>query len=139
MSPEKPFQPVSEAEADVLKVLWEAGESTPTDLQERLEQAGTSWAYTTVQTLLHRLLKKGYVTRRRQGVAQIYAAAVDREALLFDHMHDLAERICDGGTSPLMHSLVSGSSFTRKQLARFREILDQAEEELGKRKRRPKR
>ena len=128
----KRFAGVSDAELSVMKALWTAGPNTPQGLRERLAGEGMDWAYTTVQTLLHRLLRKGYVERAREGVAQIYTASVDREELLAAHMNDLAERMCEGAASPLLLSLVRSKRFSRAELARFREILDEPPEKPGR-------
>jgi predicted transcriptional regulator len=65
------FQGVSEAERSVLEALWAAGPSTPQALQEALAAGGMERAYTTVQTLLLRLLRKGFVARRAEGASQL--------------------------------------------------------------------
>jgi predicted transcriptional regulator len=119
----RPFRGISEAELAVLEALWKAP-GPPNELQERLARSGPEWAYTTVQTLLHRLLEKGFVARKREGVAQIYSAAVDRDELLARHVSDLAERLCDGATSPLFLSLLKARRFSKGELARFRALLD---------------
>ncbi len=123
----KRFAGVSDAELEVLKGLWTNGPTSPNVLRDQLSREGTEWAYTTVQTLLHRLLRKGYVARARDGVAQVYRAAVDREELLAEHMNDLAERMCEGAASPLFLSLLRSQRFTRAELARFREMLGTAD------------
>lgn len=122
----KSFKSISEAELAVLEVLWKAP-AGPHDLQEKLAKKGPDWAYTTVQTLLHRLLEKGFVTRKREGVTQLYTASVDREELLARHVSDLAQRLCQGAMSPLLVSLVKTKRFSKGELARFRQILDEAE------------
>ena len=123
---EKTFRGISDAELAVLEVLWKTP-AAPNELQERLAKSGPDWAYTTVQTLLHRLLAKGFVRRKKAGVAQIYTAAVDRDELLARHVSDLADRLCAGAVSPLLLSLVKTKRFTKGELARFRDLLDQAE------------
>ena len=122
----KPFRGISEAELEVLQALWKAP-GAPNELQERLARSGSDWAYTTVQTLLHRLLQKGFVRRKRVGVAQIYSPTVDRNELLARHVSELAERLCAGSISPLLLSLVKTKRFSKGELARFRELLDEAE------------
>ena len=126
----KSFPGISDAEFSVLKLLWAEGPSTPADLQEKLSDAGTDWAYTTVQTLLHRMLKKGFVSRKRAGVTRIYRANVEHEELLAAHMGELADRLCEGTSTPLLLSLVRTKRFTKKELDRFRGILN---EEAGAR------
>src|SRR5512134_475707 len=113
----KPFRAVSEAELAVLAELWKAP-GTPNELQTRLARSGPEWAYTTVQTLLHRLLEKGFAARKKSGVAQIYSAAVDRDELVARHVTDLAARFCSGSMSPLLHSLVKTKRFSKGDLAR---------------------
>ena len=119
-----PFRAVSEAELAVLELLWKAP-AAPNELQERLKKEGSAWAYTTVQTLLHRLRAKGFVARKRVGVAQVYSPTVDREELLAQHVSDLAARFCDGAVSPLVLSLLKTRRFSKGDLARFRELLDE--------------
>ena len=108
----QPFRGISEAELAVLVALWKSP-GAPNELQERLAAGGAAWAYTTVQTLLHRLLRKGFVARRREGVAQIYSASIDRDELVARHVSDLAERLCDGAMSPLVLSLVKTRRFSK--------------------------
>jgi len=122
---DKSFRQISDAELSVLEALW-SGPCAPNELQEKLARRGTEWAYTTVQTLLHRLLEKGFVARKRAGVAQIYSARIDRDELLARHVSDLATRLCKGAMSPLVLSLVKTKRFSRSELARFRELLDSA-------------
>jgi BlaI family penicillinase repressor len=124
----KPFKGISDAEFAVLELLWKAP-AGPHELREKLLAAkkGQDWAYTTVQTLLHRLLEKGFVTRERQGVMQMYSATVDRDELVGQHASDLIERLCQGAVSPLLAGLVKTRRFSKNELARFRAILDEAE------------
>lgn len=123
----KSFKSVSDAEFSVLEILWKAP-AGPNELQEKLAKKGPDWAYTTVQTLLHRLLEKGYVTRKREGVTQVYTASVNRDELVARHVSDLAQRLCEGAMSPLLASLVKTKRFSKGELARFRQILDEAED-----------
>lgn len=123
---DKAFRGISDAELAVLEALWKAP-GAPNELQERLAKSGPGWAYTTVQTLLHRLREKGFVVRKKAGVAQIYTAAVDRDELLARHVSDLATRLCSGAMSPLLHSLVKTKRFSKGDLARFRDLLEEGE------------
>lgn len=116
--------PISETERAVLKVLWDLGQGTVREVQASLEAQDYVWAYTTVQTLLGRLLAKGYVGSDRSGSAHVYRAMVSRGELLQQQLSDLAETYCEGTTSPLMLALVEGAQFTSAEIAQFRELLD---------------
>jgi predicted transcriptional regulator len=117
---------VSDAELEVLKALWERGPATVRDLRGHLGEQGRRWAYTTVQTLLDRLEAKGCVRRERGSGAHVFAAAVSREQLVGRHLRELADRLCDGTTSPLLLALVEGGRLSAEEIARLRRLLDEA-------------
>jgi BlaI family transcriptional regulator, penicillinase repressor len=124
--------PTSETEQAVLKVLWDRGPGTVREVLAALVEQGHSWAYTTVQTLLTRLMAKGYVAADRTGPAHVYRAAVSRGELLQQRLSDLADTFCEGTTSPLMLALVEGGELTPQEIARFRKLLDKLEAESAR-------
>ena len=126
--------PISETEQAVLKVLWDLGPETVREVLAALNAQGHSWAYTTVQTLLTRLLAKGYVAADRSGPAHVYRAAVSRSELLQQRLSDLADTFCEGTTSPLVLALVEGSQLTPGDIGRLREMLDRLEADVPGRK-----
>lgn len=120
-----PAVPVPETELEVLKVLWSLGSGTVHQVRDALAEAGGKRAYTTVQTLLVRLEQKGVVSSRKQGRAFVFEPKVTRDEFLGDHLHDLAEKVCEGEAVPLVLSLFQGRRFDADQIARFRELLDE--------------
>lgn len=126
--PSDPAPGVSDAELLALKVLWAHGATSPTVLRERLAADGVEWAYTTVQTLLHRLLEKGYVSRRREGVAQVYEADISQDDLVVRQMQELAERVVEGSASSLIQCFVRGKGLSKREIARLRALLEEAEQ-----------
>ncbi|HLW67609.1 MAG TPA: BlaI/MecI/CopY family transcriptional regulator [Gemmataceae bacterium] len=119
---------ISETELDVLKVLWDRGPGTVREIQEALRPLGRRWAYTTVQTLLHRLEGKGFVASDRRAAAHVFCAAVSREQLLQQRLTDLSDQLCSGEVSPLVLALVEGVRFTPEEIEQFRKLLDQLED-----------
>jgi len=126
--------PISETEQAVLKVLWDLEQGTVREVLAALEGQGHQWAYTTVQTLLTRLVAKGYVVADRTGPAHVYRAAVSRGELLQQRLSDLADTFCEGTTSPLMLALVEGSQLSPNEIAQLRELLDRLSAEKPGRK-----
>ena len=119
---------VSEAELEVLKALWEAeGPATVRQLRARLAGQGRRWAYTTVQTLLQRLEAKGCVRCDRGEPPHVFSAAVSRGELLGRELRELADRLCDGTSSPLLLALVEGGRLTAAEIDRLRRLLDEAD------------
>ena len=116
--------PVSDAELEVLKVLWAGGPATVRDVAAALRRQRRRLAYNTVLTLLSRLREKGYVTADRRDTAHLFRAVVTRDALLGSSLAALADQICDGTASPLVHALVRGKRFTAAEIAQFKKLLD---------------
>lgn len=117
---------LSEAEMEVLKVLWDIGPATVRAINRELSGRGRSWAYTTVATLLQRLAAKGFVSSSAAEFAHVYGALVSREELLDRRLRDAADELCNGDAAPLVLALVQGHRFTPEELARFRCLLDEA-------------
>lgn len=115
---------VSDAELEILKVLWDLGEGTVRDVLREAAEQRRDWAYTTAQTLLTRLQEKGFVASEKRGRAHHFRPTVSRDELLGQGLEDLAERVCDGASLPLLLNLVQRTRFSPEELKRFRELLD---------------
>ena len=115
---------ISDAELEVLKVLWDAGPSTVRDVATVLRRQRRRLAYNTVLTLLSRLREKGYVASDRRGPAHSFRAIVSRDDLVGSSLAALADRVCEGAASPLMLALVRGRQFSADEIAHFRKLLD---------------
>ena len=70
-------QDVTDAELDVLRVIWEQGSATIRAIADRLYPGGEASEYATVQKLLERLEDKGHVAHRSEGRANVYRARLD--------------------------------------------------------------
>lgn len=91
-------------ELQCLKVLWVLGEGNVGDVQQALAPH-KPLAYTTVMTLLERLLRKSAVTRRKQGRHFVYQPAVTQEALRRVAVRQLADTFFDGSAAALVRYL----------------------------------
>ena len=117
--------PVSDAELEVLKVLWAGGPATVRDVAAALRKQRRRLAYNTVLTLLSRLRDKGYVAADRRDTAHRFHAVVTREDLLGSTLTALADRDCDGTASPLVLALVRGQRLSPAEIAQLRQMLDE--------------
>jgi predicted transcriptional regulator len=130
---DKPRQPLSEAEREVLKLLWEHGPGTVREVHELVGQQGQEWTRSTVITLLQRLEKKGYVDSDKSQHAFVFRAVVSREEVMRARMQDLAGELCDGEALPLVLAFAERHRFSPEELARFRKMIDDLESRGGKR------
>jgi predicted transcriptional regulator len=125
--------PMSDAEREVLKVLWDHGPQLVRGVLERLAGQGQEWSRSTVITLLQRLEKKGYVTSDRSRFAFVFKAVVSREDEMHARMADLAGELCGGEALPLVLAFAERHRFSPEELARFRKMIDALEAKGGKR------
>ncbi len=91
-------------EIECLKILWEVGEAPVRDVRERL-MPRRNLAYTTVMTLLDRLVRKGGAARRKAGRAFIYRAVLDRETVRRKAIDELCESLFEGSSRHLLRYL----------------------------------
>jgi BlaI family penicillinase repressor len=124
---------MSDAEREVLKVLWDHGPLAVRDVIAQLAEAEQKWARSTVITLLQRLEKKGYVSSDKSQFAFVFRALVSREDVMRSRMNDLAGELCDGDALPLVLAFAERHRFSPNDLARFRQMIDDLEGKRGKR------
>ncbi len=117
--------PIPDAELAILKALWDGG---PATVRELLDRLGNEQAYTTVQTLVGRLVDKGFVRADRRDLAHVFVATTTREQLARQQVADVADTLLDGAVAPLVLGLVERGRFTTEELARFRELIAAAEQ-----------
>jgi predicted transcriptional regulator len=94
-------------ELECLKCLWLLGEGQVRDVQQALAPA-RSLAYTTVMTLLERLVRKGAASRRKAGRAFVYQPVLSRETLRRLAVKQLLESLFGGSEDELLAYLQGG-------------------------------
>jgi predicted transcriptional regulator len=112
----------SEAELAVLQVLWDRGVATRRDVTDVLYPSGGPAHYTTVQKLLERLERKGYVRRANGDPVRTFAAVVSRDELIHQRLLDVA-KLCGGSLAPLLMNLVRDRPLTSVELDQLREFV----------------
>lgn len=96
---------ISDAELQLLQLLWEESPLGATDIAERVAPA-RKWTLTTVKTLLSRLLAKGAIEAEAEGRRFRYRPAIDRESVAGRQADRLVDRLFGGRVSPLVAQLV---------------------------------
>ena len=110
-------------ELKIMQVLWRMG---PCQVQAAQQELEGGLAYTTVQTMLNVLHKKGRVTRRLRGRAYEYRAVVSEEKTLGKAVADLVDRMFGGSPEELVMSLVKSRQLDAGRLAKLAERVDVA-------------
>jgi BlaI family penicillinase repressor len=105
---------LTKLELKIMQVIWRRGSSTVSAVQGELEP---SLAYTTVQTMLNILERKGKLTRELDGRAYVYSAKVTEEKALGQGVRDLIDRMFGGSSEDLVMSLLKNGQIDAKKLA----------------------
>lgn len=111
-----------DAELEVMKALWQAGEPlTRPELEARLVQH--HWASTTLLALLARLEAKGYVAREKQGRGYLYRAALSRRDYLPVESRSALARLFEGSAKNLVAAMAESDALTDRDIAELEEYL----------------
>ena len=113
-------------ELEIMHVLWEVAPANVQTVQRELKR---ELAYTTVQTMLNILLRKGKVKRALKDRAYFYRPVVSRSHVTRKQITDIVDRMFGGSAESLVMSLVETNHLTPESLARVHKLL---EEELKK-------
>ncbi len=116
---------LSEAQLEIMHVVWDGGEVTVTDVWTVLARRRPV-ARNTVLTLMDRLEKKGWLKRRADGQAHYYTAAVPRAATLGQVVHRLVDAAFAGSAEALVLALLEGRGVSDEEARRIRQLIDKA-------------
>ena len=120
-------QKPTEAELDILSVLWERGPSTVRQVHEELTDKRKT-GYTTVLKLMQIMADKGLVRRDESGHAHVYRAAITRQRTQKQAVGQMLEQLFDGSAQQLVMQALSAKKSTTEELAEIRQLLDELEE-----------
>lgn len=118
--PRQKSERITPLELEIMKVLWEAGPANVQTVQRRLDR---ELAYTTVQTMLAVLHRKGKVTRRLKDKAYFYRPAVSRRDVIGKAFGDLIDGMFGGSAESLVMGLLETRHLTPEKLSRINKIL----------------
>jgi predicted transcriptional regulator len=100
-APRKTIYELPPLELECMKVVWERGEASVREIREQLAADHRPLAYTTVETIMDRLARKGVVARRKQGKAHRYTAVYPKAEARAQAVSALVEHFFDGSRQSL--------------------------------------
>lgn len=110
---------------DILRVLWERGEATVTDIWEALHPE-RGLAQTTLATMLTRLERRGVVTHRTQLRQFVYRPLVTEPQVQHSMVSELTSRLFEGDVSALVSHLLTAQDVSPGDRKRIRSMLEDA-------------
>ena len=115
----------TDAELEILRVLWERGPSTVRQVHEALAEARDT-GYTTTLKLMQIMADKGLVTRDESARTHVYTARVSQEGTQRQLLNDLVERAFGGSAAELVLRALSTHTASDEELREIRKLIDEA-------------
>ena len=116
----------TDAELDILRVLWARGPSTVREVYDVLS-ANRDFAYTTTLKLLQLMTEKGVTVREESGRAHLYRAAAAREDTQQHLVRDLVDRAFGGSAAQLVMQALAARPASREELKEIRRLIAEHE------------
>ena len=107
---------ISDAEWQVMKIIWMQGEQTSRDLIKVLAER-FDWSKSTIQTLLARLVEKECLTRKKEGKFFVYSALLTLDQSRDLLVQDIKDKVCSRRIKNLLADLIMECDFTLADLA----------------------
>ncbi len=117
---------LSENQLEIMDSIWQRREATLGDIWGDLSSKRPV-AKNTIQTLLTRLVEKGWLQTRSEGKAFHYSATRQRDVTLSGVVHKLVDTAFKGSTESLMMALLEGRGLSKNEADRIRELIEEAE------------
>jgi predicted transcriptional regulator len=117
-------------ELEIMNVLWETGPAAVQTVQAQL--TGRELAYTTVQTMLNVLHRKGRVKRQLKDRAYLYRPVLSRQKAVTQAVGEMLDRFFGGSADSLVLSLVETRHLTPEKLARLQKMVAEGSKQEGK-------
>ena len=124
---------LTEPEWLIMNALWEKHPVKARDVVERLPST-VNWAYTTVKTMLDRLVEKKAVGKSKHGNIGLYEPLVSRRQARRTAMRIMLDQAFDGAFGHMMHFLVEDEKLSADQRKEFIKILSGKSRKKGERK-----
>ena len=115
---------ISDAEWQVMKIIWMQGEQTSTDLIRVLADR-FDWSKSTIQTLLARLVDKECLTRKKEGKFFVYSALLTLDQSRDLLVQDIKDKVCSRRIKNLLADLITECDFTQADLEDLEAVISE--------------
>ena len=118
---------ISEAEFEVMKIVWKYAPISTNDITDRLLRT-TSWSPKTIQTLIKRLVTKKALTYEKQGRVFVYTPLVKENEYIDQKSTSFLKRYYDGDITAMLSSYIENDRLSETDIAHLRSLLSRKQE-----------
>ncbi|WP_179952029.1 BlaI/MecI/CopY family transcriptional regulator [Marinicella rhabdoformis] len=122
---------IAESELTVISTLWKQSPLTIGQIIERV-QHNTDWHDNTIKTLVNRLLKKGHISRVKDGRQFFYSPITEENQVAETESNQLLDRFFKGKLSPLLAHFAENKKITQQDLSEIENIIQNIKTDIQK-------
>lgn len=116
---------LTEAEWEIMKVLWEKQPCTAGTIQETLAES-RGWAYSTVKTTMDRMVEKGFLKIERIRNLQLFSCCISEVEAKRGEFRKMLKRAFDGALTPMMQFLIEHEGLSKEQASQLRKLVNKS-------------
>ena len=127
----KQFPQISEAEYEVMKIVWKYAPINTNEITEKLTQT-TPWSPKTVQTLIKRLVTKGALTYEKDGRVFVYTPTIREDEYIDQKSSSFLKRYYDGDITAMLSAYIENDRLSDTEIESLRSLLSKRPKKGGK-------
>lgn len=113
---------ISEAEFEVMKIVWKHAPISTNEITERLTQT-TTWSPKTIQTLIKRLVTKGALTYEKQSRVFVYTPLVEENEYIGQESNSFLKKFYDGDITAMLSAYIENDKLSATEIDTLRSLL----------------
>ncbi|HYG33352.1 MAG TPA: BlaI/MecI/CopY family transcriptional regulator [Clostridia bacterium] len=122
---------LTEAEWTIIKAIWTEEPCTAPAIQEKLQQQ-TQWSYSTVRTIMDRMVVKGLLTSEKTGKVTLFRSAITQEQAQRGELLYALKNAFNGALTPMVQCLLNAGNISAKDLAELEALIEEKKKETKK-------
>ena len=118
----KSLPQISEAEFEVMKIVWKYAPINTNEITDRLVKT-TTWSPKTIQTLIKRLVTKGALTYEKQSRVFVYTPLVDEAEYIGQESNTFLDRFYNGNITAMLSAYIDNDRLSEDEIEELRSLL----------------
>ena len=118
----RPLPQISEAEFEVMKIVWKHAPISTNEITERLLKT-TNWSPKTIQTLIKRLVTKGALTYEKQSRVFVYTPVIGESEFISQKSNSFLKRYFDGDITAMLSAFIENDKLSKAEIDTLRSLL----------------
>lgn len=118
----KALPQISEAEFEVMKIVWKHAPINTNEITDRLTKT-TKWSPKTIQTLIKRLVTKGALSYEKESRVFVYTPLIDEKEYIGQESHSFLKRYYDGDITAMLSAYIEDDKLSTAEIDTLRSLL----------------